>query len=168
MKTFLVLISLALNVAMCAAQDVASVVAAHAPHYPPIALAEGATEDIAVRVVVNNQGEVIESKALSGVNIFLKRESEKTGSRWVFSKSDSARREFTLHFDYVVLYPPKSTGPDVEFSPLFKVTIRQHQPETSGPSANAKPTVNSESRKETSTDTLLHESGHAADPPKQP
>ena len=145
MKTFLVLISLALNLAMCAAQDVASVVTAHAPHYPPIALAEGATEDIVVRVVVNNQGEVIESKALSGVNIFLKRESEKTGSRWVFSKSDSARREFTLHFDYVVLYPPKSAWPDVEFSPLFKVTIRQHQPETSGPSANAKPTVSSES-----------------------
>jgi hypothetical protein len=166
MKTFLVLISLALNVAMCAAQDVASVVTAHAPHYPPIALAEGATEDIAVKVVVNNQGEVAEAKALSGVNIFLKRESEKTGSRWVFSKSDSARREFTLHFDYVVLYPPQSTGPDVEFSPLFKVTIRQHQPETSGPSASAKPTVNPESRKETATDSLLHEGGHA-DPQKQ-
>lgn len=168
MKTFLVLISLALTVAMCAAQDVASVVTAHAPHYPPIALAEGATEDIAVRVVVNNQGEVAEAKALSGVNIFLKRESEETASKWVFSKSDSARREFTLHFDYVVLYPPKNTGPDVEFSPLFKVTIRQHQPETSGPSASAKPAVNSESRKETATDTLVHESGHAADPPKQP
>jgi hypothetical protein len=143
-----------------------AVVTAHAPHYPPIALAEGATEDIAVRVVVNNQGEVIESQASSGVNIFLKRESEKTGSRWVFSKSDSSRREFTLHFDYVVLYPPKSTGPDVEFSPLFKVTIRQHQPETSGPSPSAKPTINSEPQKNPATDTLLHESVHA-DPPKR-
>lgn len=168
MKTFLVLISLALNVAMCAAQDVASVVTAHAPHYPPIALAEGATEDIAVRVVVNNQGEVIESKALSGVNIFLKRESEKTGSRWLFSKSDSARREFTLHFDYVVLYPPKSTGPDVEFSPLFKVTIRQHQPETSGLSRGAKPAANSESQSDPARSTMSHESGHVADPRTQP
>jgi hypothetical protein len=131
MKTTLVLISLALNVAMCAAQDVASVVTAHAPHYPPIALAEGATENIEVKVEVNKQGEVIEAKALSGINIFLRRESEKTASKWVFSKSDSPRREFTLHLDYVVLYPPKNTGADVEFSPLFKVTIRQHQPKTS-------------------------------------
>jgi len=107
---------------------------AHAPHYPPIALAEGATEDIEVKVVVNEQGEVIEAKALSGVNIFLRRESEKTASKWVFSKSGSARREFTLHFDYVVLYPSKNTGADVEFSVPFKVTIRQHQPEISGPS----------------------------------
>ena len=137
MKTFVVLISLALNIAVCAAQDVASVVIAYAPHYPPIALAEGATEDIEVRVVVNKQGEVIEAKALSGVNIFLKRESENTASKWGFSKSDSARREFALHFDYVVLYPSKNTVPDVEFSPLFKVAIRQHQPETSGPSPSA-------------------------------
>ena len=59
----------------------------------------------------------------------------------------------------------KNAGADVEFSVPFKVTIRQHQPETSGPSASAKPTVNSESRKETATDSLLHEGGHA-DPPK--
>jgi hypothetical protein len=167
MKTFLVLISLALNLAVCAAQDVANVVTAHAPHYPPIALAEGAAEDIEVRAVVNERGEVIEAKALSGVNIFLKRESEKTASKWVFSKSDSARREFTLHFDYVVLYPPKNTGPDIEFSPLFKVTIRQHQPETSGPSRGAKPTANSESQSDPARGTLSHESGHVADPPKQ-
>ena len=133
MKTFLVLISLALNLAVCAAQDVASVVTAHAPHYPPISLAEGATEDIEVRTVVNQQGEVLDAKAMSGISIFLKAESERSAKKWVFSKSDSARREFTLHFGYVVLYPPKNTGPDVEFSPPFKVTIRQHQPETSGP-----------------------------------
>lgn len=161
MKTFLILISLALNVAMCAAQDVGSVVTAHAPHYPPIALAEGATEDIAVKVFVNEQGEVIEAKALSGVNIFLKRESEETASKWAFSKSDSAKREFTLHFDYVVLYPAKNAGADVEFSVPFKVTIRQHQPETSGPLPDA-------AHGAPATDTLSHESGHVPDPPKQP
>lgn len=135
MKILLVLIALTLSLASCTAQDVSSVLTAHAPHYPPIALAEGVTEDITVRVVVNNQGEVIESKAVSGINIFLKGESEKTASRWVFSKSDSARREFTLHFDYVVLYPAKNTGPDIEFLLPFKVTIRQHQPEGGGPQA---------------------------------
>ena len=160
MKNLLVVISLVLNVAICAAQDAATVLTAHAPHYPPMALAEGAAEDIAVKVLVNEQGEVIEAKALAGVNIFLKRESEKTASKWAFSKSGSARREVTLHFDYVVLYPAKNAGADVEFSVPFKVTIRQHQPETSGPLPH-------EAHRAPTTSTLPHESGHSlADPPK--
>jgi hypothetical protein len=161
MKSLFVVILLVLNVAICAAQDAASVVTAHAPHYPPIALAEGATEDITVKVFVDEQGEVIEAKALSGVNVFLKRESEKTASKWVFSKSDSARREVTLHFDYVVLYPAKNAGADVEFSVPSKVTIRQHQPETSGP-------LPGEAHRARTSSALSHESGHVAEPPKQP
>jgi len=134
MKPFLFAILFVLISAVSAAQCAVSVVTAYAPHFPAITLAEGAAEDIEVKVVINEGGEVLDAKAISGINIFLKTESERSAKKWIFSKSDSARREFTLHFDYVVLYPPKNTGPDVEFSPPFKVTIRQHQPETSGPS----------------------------------
>jgi hypothetical protein len=116
------------------AKDAVSVVTAYAPHYPPIALAEGAAEDIQVKVVINEKGEVLDAKALSGVNTFLKSESEKTAKEWVFSKTDAARSERILHFNYVVLYPAQDIGPDVEFSMPFKVTIQQHQRETSGPS----------------------------------
>jgi hypothetical protein len=133
MRAFLVLISFVLISGACAAQDVIPVLTAHAPQYPPIALAEGAAEDIEVNVLVNEKGEVLDARASSGVNNFLRQESEKAAKKWVFSKSDAAKRQFMLHFDYVVLHPPQGTGPDIEFSVPFTVTIRQHQPETSGP-----------------------------------
>jgi len=134
MKPFLLSILFGLLSAVSAAQDAVSVVIAFAPHYPPIALAEGAAEDIPVKIVINEKGEVVDAKALSGVNTFLRSESEKTAKKWVFSKTVAARSEQILHFNYVVLYPAQDIGPDVEFSMPSSVTIQQHQRETSGPS----------------------------------
>jgi hypothetical protein len=133
MKTLLVLSWFVFVSSVCAAQDLVCVVTARAPHYPPIALAEGAAEEIKVKVVVNERGEVLDARALSGVNSFLKRESENAAKKWAFGKSSGSRRELTVLFEYVVQYPPRNTEPDIEFSMPTKVTIRQHQPETSGP-----------------------------------
>jgi len=134
MRAWLVLISSVLISGACAAQEALPVLTARAPKYPPIALAEGAAEDVEVNVSVNGEGEVFDARASSGVNRFLRQESERAAKKWAFGKSDAAKRQFTLHFEYVVLYPPQDTGPDIEFSLPFKITIRQHQPETSGPS----------------------------------
>lgn len=134
MRAFLIAILILLLSAVCAAQVFVDVETAHAPHYPPIALAEGAAEEIKVNVVVSEDGKVLDARAASGVNSFLKSESERTAKEWVFSKSSAAKRETTLYFDFIVLYPPRNAEPDVEFSTPSKVTVRKHQPETSGPS----------------------------------
>lgn len=134
MRTNLVVVSFVLLSVVCGAQEALRVVTAHAPHYPPIALAEGAGDDIEVNVVVCEKGTVLDARATTGINSFLRSESEKTAMKWVFSESGVAKREMVLHFNYAVLYPPRKADPDIEFTIPSTVTIRQHQPETSGPS----------------------------------
>jgi hypothetical protein len=134
MRTNLVVISFALLSVVCGAEEMIRVVTAHAPHYPPIALAEGAADDIEVDVVVDEKGTVLDARATAGINSFLRGESEKAAMKWVFSKSGVAKREMVLHFNYVVLYPPRKAEAEIEFTMPSTVTIRQHQPETSGPS----------------------------------
>jgi hypothetical protein len=133
MKLLFVAICSILISTMAAAQDAVNVLTAHAPHYPAIALAEGAAEDIEVIVVIDKGGGVISAKASSGINTFLKAESENSAKKWAFNKSEAIRREVTLHFNYVILHPVRNIEPDVEFSMPFTVTVRQHQRETSGP-----------------------------------
>jgi TonB family protein len=142
-----------------AAQQAAVVVeAAVAPHYPPIAVAARAAGNVVVRVAVRPDGSVLHAEVVRGPKI-LQQSATEAAEKWKFETADPAatNRSSEIKFSYVLLSEDAKEDSETVFLPPDTVVLK-HRP--------AKPTVNYGARSVPNTDTLSHEAGHVADPPK--
>ena len=104
-----------------------TVIAAVAPVFPPIARAARAKGEVVVEVKVNPQGEVEESKALSG-HPLLRKVSEAAAKKWKFAdgKAPSKMARLTFNFGYV----NSKSDPEytIVFLPPYKIEMIWNPP----------------------------------------
>ena len=143
-----------------AAQQAAVVVkAAVAPQYPPIAVAARSEGDVVVRVSVGPDGSVLHTKVVSGPRI-LQQSAIEAAEKWKFETSEPATtsRSSEIKFSYVLLSEDAKAESETMFLPPDAVVLKRRP---------AKPTVNYGAQSKPSTDTVVHESGHADAPKPQ-
>jgi TonB family protein len=104
-----------------------TLVEATPPLYPPIAVAARAEGEVTVEVTINNDGSVIESKAIAGHKL-LQKAAELAAQRWKFSaiEGQATTRKATLSFKFVLV--SWRVGIEEEqpiFRPPFQVEIRR-------------------------------------------
>lgn len=104
-----------------------TVIAAVAPVFPPIARAARAKGEVVVEVKVNSQGEVEESKALSG-HALLRKVFEAAAKKWKFAdvKAPSKMALLTFSFGYV----DSKSDPEymIVFLPPYKIEMIWNPP----------------------------------------
>jgi len=146
------------------AQSLPSVRTAVAPHYPAIPVLARVSGEVLVLVRVDAQGDVTSASTNSGPPMLLTA-AESAAKQWKFDPSTDGEREIELSFKFVLLAEVENAESEVKFLPPYQVAVEVHPAKpyvSDGKSAASASIVSPELH---SSDTLLHESGHA-DPPK--
>lgn len=82
------------------------------PVYPPLAKAAGVEGDVGVKVLLDNQGAVIRSRAVYG-HPLLRESAEKAALQWRFAPSGSESESITVHGLVIFQFVLASTKPDL-------------------------------------------------------
>jgi len=104
-----------------------AVVAAVAPVFPPIARAAHAKGEIVVEVKINSEGQVTETKVISG-HALLQKVSDVAAKRWKFDcGKDQRSARLIFAFGYV---DGKSSDPEytITFLPAYKIELIWNPP----------------------------------------
>ena len=137
-----------------------------APHYPPVAISARVSGEVLVLVKIDADGGVTLAKTQSG-SAMLQAAAENAAMQWKFEPNPGREAEVQLSFKFVLLGEAEAADYDVKFLPPYQVSVEMHpaKPYVSNGASDA--SAGSASPGLHSSDSLLHELGHA-DPPKQP
>jgi TonB family protein len=112
-----------------AAQEGCPVKAAVAPQYPPIAVLARLSGSVAVRVVVDQSGNVTQADATKGHPV-LKKAAREAAKKWKFEIAPAPSRTTLLEFDFKVLPEKSDLESETTFMPPNKVEVRKRPPES--------------------------------------
>lgn len=112
-----------------AAQEGCPVRAAVAPQYPPIAVLARLSGTVAVRVVVDQWGNVTQADATRGHPV-LKKVATEAAKKWKFEIAPAPSRTTFLEFDFKVLPEKSDLESETTFMPPYKVEVRKRPPES--------------------------------------
>lgn len=104
-----------------------TVVAAVAPVFPPIARAARTKGDVVVEVRINSDGQVTDTRVMSGHKL-LQKASEVAARKWKFDSAGNERSaRLTFNFGYV---DGKNTDPEyiVTFMPPYRIEVIWNPP----------------------------------------
>ena len=103
-------------------KNVPAVVAAVAPEFPPIAQAAHASGEVVIEVKINADGQVSDTKAISG-HPLLRKVSDAAARKWKFDSGEDQRgARLVFAFGYV---DGKKSDPEftITFLPAYKVEV---------------------------------------------
>jgi TonB family protein len=114
---------------LLAAEESCRVKAAVAPQYPPIAVLARLSGSVAVRVVVDQSGNVTHADATGGHPV-LKKTATEAAKKWKFEVAPAQSRTTLLEFDFEILPEKADLESETTFMPPNRVQVKKRPPES--------------------------------------